>query len=72
MQVLSVSPVDDPLAALTGRERVVLQCAVDGLCGREIAQRLHLSLGAPTRVEAAAAAVRHGLISADTGEWPAS
>jgi DNA-binding NarL/FixJ family response regulator len=65
----------DPLAALTPREREVLQCMVDGLNRAQIAQRLHLSantvrthtqnllgkLGVHSALESVAVALRSGL-----------
>jgi DNA-binding NarL/FixJ family response regulator len=65
----------EPLAALTPRERDVLQCMVDGLSRAQIAARLHVStntvrthaqhtlakLGVHSALEAAALALRHGL-----------
>jgi DNA-binding NarL/FixJ family response regulator len=65
----------DPLAALTGRERQVLQCLVDGLNRAEIAARLNLStntvrthtqnllgkLGAHSALESVAIALRNGV-----------
>jgi DNA-binding NarL/FixJ family response regulator len=65
----------DPLAALTPRERDVLQCMVDGLSRAQIAQRLHVStntvrthaqnvlakLGVHSTLESVALALRHGL-----------
>lgn len=65
----------DPLAALTPREREVLQCMVDGLNRHQIAKRLHVSantvrthtqnllakLGVHSTLESVALALRHGL-----------
>jgi DNA-binding NarL/FixJ family response regulator len=65
----------DPVAALTARERDVLQCAVDGLSRPEIARRLYLSpntvrththnllskLPAHSMLEAVSLARRHGM-----------
>jgi DNA-binding NarL/FixJ family response regulator len=69
------APPPDPLAALTGRERQVLQCLVDGLNRAEIATRLNLSantvrthtqnllgkLGAHSTLESVAIALRNGI-----------
>jgi len=65
----------DPFAALTERERQVLQCMVDGLARAEIAARLHISvntvrthtqnliakLGAHSTLESVALALRNGV-----------
>jgi DNA-binding NarL/FixJ family response regulator len=84
-QVLSrlLAPGDAPrihaLDGLTGREREVLQCMVDGLSRIEIAGRLGISLntvrthtqnllaklGAHSTVESVAMALRHGLRVSD-------
>jgi DNA-binding NarL/FixJ family response regulator len=76
----------EPLAGLTGREREVLQCMVDGLGKSEIAGRLHLSPNtvrthtqnvlAKTKVhsglEAVAFALRAGMRPTDSAApWPA-
>jgi two-component system, NarL family, response regulator LiaR len=71
----------DPLAALTLREREVLQSMVDGLGRAEIAARLHISthtvrthvqnllakLGAHSTLECVALALRHGMAASDPG-----
>jgi DNA-binding NarL/FixJ family response regulator len=71
----------DPLDALTGREREVLQCMVDGLSRAEIAVRLRVSantvrthtqnllakLGVHSTLESVALALRHGLRASGTG-----
>jgi two-component system response regulator NreC len=68
------------LAALSAREREVLQCAAQGLTNREIAERLFLSvktiesyrarlmakLGLKSRAEMVQYAVRHGMLAAET------
>ena len=67
-----------PVSQLTPREREILQMIADGLTDREIARRLMLSpatartharnligkLGAHTRAQAVAIAIRHGEITA--------
>lgn len=71
----------DPLAALTPREREVLQCMVDGLTRGEIASRLYLSantvrthtqnllakLGVHSTLESVALALRHGVVPGSPG-----
>lgn len=74
-------PAADPLDVLTGREREVLQCMVDGLSRAEIALRLRVSantvrthtqnllskLGAHSTLESVALALRHGLRASGSG-----
>jgi len=71
----------DPLAALTPREREVLQCMVDGLSRGEIASRLYLSantvrthtqnllakLEVHSTLESVALALRHGMVPSSPG-----
>jgi DNA-binding NarL/FixJ family response regulator len=71
----TVNPAPDPFAALTVREREVLQCMVDGLPRAEIAERLQVSintvrthmqnliakLGVHSTLESVALALRSGL-----------
>lgn len=72
-------PPANPLAALSPREREVLQCMVDGLSRNEIAGRLRVSantvrthaqnliakLGVHSTLESVALALRHGLRASD-------
>jgi DNA-binding NarL/FixJ family response regulator len=69
----------DPLSELTGREREVLQCMVDGLTRARTAERLGVSintvrthtqnliakLGAHSTLESVAFALRHGVRASD-------
>jgi DNA-binding NarL/FixJ family response regulator len=77
---------DDPLGALTARERDVLQCAVDGLSKPDIARRLFLSphtvrthtqnllskLAAHSMLEAVSLARRYGMRPSTAGRGPAA
>lgn len=75
MRQMTAARAPDPFASLTDRERDVLQCLTDGCSNKEIAARLHLTVGTvkgyvsailvkldvADRTQAALYAERHGI-----------